>query len=128
MEGVTNLHEEGIVHRDLACRNLLLSEDMRVYVADFGLARWCSDDVSIGKRTLDLHPYRWEAPESLDSQGIIIVHSDQQHDVIEFISFFLIAFSEKSDTFSFGVCMYEIHSGLPVRFFCIAKMTSHVDE
>ena len=76
VEGVMNLHEEGIVHRDLACRNLLLSEDMRVFVADFGLARWCSGGVSIGKGTLELHPYRWEAPESLGGEGIITVHSD----------------------------------------------------
>jgi hypothetical protein len=38
-EGMYHLHRHNIVHRDLAVRNLLLSSDGTVKVADFGLSR-----------------------------------------------------------------------------------------
>src|SRR5207244_255994 len=38
-QGVARLHEEGLYHRDLKPRNLLLGADSRVRLADFGIAR-----------------------------------------------------------------------------------------
>jgi hypothetical protein len=37
--GVAHLHGCGVIHRDLACRNLLIDENGSVAVADFGFAR-----------------------------------------------------------------------------------------
>lgn len=37
--GMGHLHAEGIVHRDLATRNLLLDENMNVKITDFGMSR-----------------------------------------------------------------------------------------
>jgi serine/threonine protein kinase len=34
--GVAHLHAFAVVHRDLACRNLLLSNTGRVIISDFG--------------------------------------------------------------------------------------------
>ena len=38
-DGVRHLHAMDVIHRDLACRNLLLDQDFNVYVSDFGFAR-----------------------------------------------------------------------------------------
>ena len=38
VSGLLYLHGHGIMHRDLTLANLLLTRDMRVKIADFGLA------------------------------------------------------------------------------------------
>jgi len=46
--GILHLHSEGVVHRDIATRNLLLTEDWRVCVCDFGMSRF-TQNKSYGK-------------------------------------------------------------------------------
>ena len=110
--GVMNLHLRGMIHRDLACRNLLVDAQMIVHVCDFGFARVRSkgmSKVNVGElqktspvfssnssllssqgfTATNLGPVRWEAPESLKNKE----------------------FSEKTDVFSFGVCLYEMFVG-----------------
>lgn len=38
IDGVTYLHTHSILHRDLSLTNLLLTDDLKVKIADFGLA------------------------------------------------------------------------------------------
>ena len=85
--GVSSLHARGIIHRDLACRNLLVDEVMEVCVCDFGFARL--RPAGKGFTATNLGPVRWEAPESLKNKE----------------------YSEKTDVFSFGVCLYEMFVG-----------------
>ena len=41
-----HLHAEGVVHRDLASRNILLDENFEAVIADYGLSRVLSGDES----------------------------------------------------------------------------------
>ena len=56
------LSELGIVHRDLACRNVLVGENKVLKISDFGLAR--ENDIYI-KTTDGKLPLRWMAVESI---------------------------------------------------------------
>jgi len=84
--GMNHLHKEKIIHRDLACRNVLLNANMEAVVADFGLARFVRKEVDSGKTASLIGPIKWMAPESL-SKGI---------------------YSTKTDVWSFGVTAWEI--------------------
>ena len=86
--GVVCLHAAGISHRDLAARNLLVDDSLTVFVSDFGFARLRGGAESKGFTATHVGPIRWEAPESLASLPK--------------------EYSEKSDVFSFGVCLYEL--------------------
>ncbi|KAL6072665.1 Serine/threonine-protein kinase STY17 [Balamuthia mandrillaris] len=83
--GVLHLHCESIVHRDLALRNLLVSKDWKVRVADFGLARMIPKE-TYAKTRGNIGAVRWLAPE------VILKH----------------IYSEKSDVYSFGIVMWEL--------------------
>ena len=66
---------KGFIHRDLAARNILVGEDRKVKVADFGLLRHTSDgDIYEVQNTKKL-PIKWTAPEALES-GIYTLKSD----------------------------------------------------
>ncbi|XP_072758957.1 proto-oncogene tyrosine-protein kinase ROS-like isoform X2 [Anoplolepis gracilipes] len=90
--GCCYLQELRFVHRDLACRNCLVSgrnrENRVVKIGDFGLARDVYKDDYYRKEGGGLLPVRWMAPESL-ATGI---------------------FTSKSDVWSFGVLMWEVTS------------------
>ena len=52
----------GVLHRDLACRNILVDEGKLLKISDFGLSRETLEYVSSRK---DKMPLRWMAPETL---------------------------------------------------------------
>ncbi|KAM7543126.1 hypothetical protein Aperf_G00000006859 [Anoplocephala perfoliata] len=84
--GMAYLASKGIVHRDLATRNVVLSKNWVAKVADFGLTR----KVEFYYR---MHgsgpvPLKWMAPESV----------------------FQKLFTSKSDVWSFGVLLWELFS------------------
>lgn len=57
--GLEFLHSFGIIHRDLKSLNLLVTEDFRVKVSDFGLARVSEEN---GMNTGCCGTYQWMAP------------------------------------------------------------------
>jgi serine/threonine protein kinase len=44
IEGVGELHENKLIHRDLKLDNILIQSDMNIVVCDFGLVVECKDE------------------------------------------------------------------------------------
>ncbi|CAL4063735.1 unnamed protein product, partial [Meganyctiphanes norvegica] len=80
------LSEQKYVHRDVACRNCLVSAERIVKLSDFGMTRamYESDYYRFNRKAM--LPVRWMSPESLE-EGV---------------------FTCKSDMWSFGVLLYEV--------------------
>jgi len=87
--GVLHLHSSGVIHRDIAARNLLVDENYRVRVADFGFARIKEMNRSKGYTSQHIGPIKWMAPEAMRFK----------------------CFSEMSDVYSFGITLIEILAG-----------------
>lgn len=83
-DGMSYLEEKGIVHRDLAASNVLISKDHVAKVSDFGLAKKIMDNTRNGVRIR----IKWTAPEAIKDR----------------------LYSNKSDMWSFGILLWEIFS------------------
>lgn len=59
---LVHIHRAGVLHRDLALRNVLLDEHDRARVADFGLGRSSGGRLQEASGT---GPIRWMAPEAI---------------------------------------------------------------
>ena len=62
------LSGKGVVHRDLACRNVLVMSDHLLKVADFGLARAVNDDGAYSQQSRRRLPLRWMAIEAIENR------------------------------------------------------------
>nr|XP_043635871.1 serine/threonine/tyrosine-protein kinase HT1-like [Erigeron canadensis] len=85
--GMQYLHSQGIIHRDLKSENLLLSENMCVKVADFGIS--CLES-QCGSAKGFTGTYRWMAPEMI---------KEKKH-------------TKKVDVYSFAIVMWELLTAL----------------
>ena len=84
--GMEYLHTQGVVHRDLKSENLVLTEDLRVKLTDFGVG--CLE-TECDARIDDTGTYRWMAPEMISHKH----------------------YSKKVDVYSFGVVLWELVTG-----------------
>ena len=87
---MTYLAGRGLVHRDIAARNVLVADDFTCKVSDFGLSRQLATGGASGDYYKSAKgtaiPVRWTAPEALMERK----------------------YTEKSDVWAFGVLMYEV--------------------
>mmetsp|Transcript_26441 Transcript_26441/g.29462 ORF Transcript_26441/g.29462 Transcript_26441/m.29462 type:complete len:828 (+) Transcript_26441:169-2652(+) len=89
--GLLHLHSEGVVHRDIAGRNVLIYEDFHVKLTDFGYARLLrGDQDNFTNQTVG--PFRWMAPETMWP-----ITDDGKR-----------RYSRKSDVWMFGCFVYEV--------------------
>ena len=65
----------GILHRDLACRNVLVAADKILKISDFGLARQLNDNLVYYRSREGKLPIRWMAPEAIRDR-IFNTHTD----------------------------------------------------
>lgn len=87
LAGLAAAHEAGIVHRDLKPENVLLADDGRIKIGDFGLARAVSANTTTGQALLGTIAYL--SPE-LVTRGIA---------------------DARSDLYAFGIMLFEMLTG-----------------
>jgi len=80
--GMAQLEHEGVIHRNLRCRSLLISADDTCKISDYGWGT--KEDIERSIR----HPVKWTAPEVFAQQ----------------------IYTSKSDVWSYGVTVWEVYS------------------
>ncbi len=87
LSGLAAAHKAGIVHRDLKPENVLLADDGRIKIGDFGLARAASNNTASGQALLGTIAYL--SPE-LVTRGVA---------------------DARSDIYALGIMMFEMLTG-----------------
>ncbi|KAL7941573.1 serine/threonine protein kinase, STE family, PAK/STE20-related [Trichoderma barbatum] len=84
------VHKQGIIHRDIKCANVLVTEAGSVQLCDFGVAGIM--ETKFDKRSTITGTLHWMAPELFDPH---------------------VAYGIEVDIWAFGSMAYEIANGLP---------------
>lgn len=94
------VHKEGIIHRDIKCANVLVTETGRVQLCDFGVAGII--ETKFDKRSTVTGTLNWMAPELFDMS---------------------VSYGTEVDIWAFGSLAFEAATGLPPN----AKNMSRID-
>ena len=90
------IHGAKIIHRDVKCANILVTEDGRIQLCDFGISAMLENEVS--KRSTIIGTPHWMPPELVE-----YLDSDAQ----------FVRYGTEVDIWSFGCAVHEMATGLP---------------
>jgi len=86
--GLLLMHSKGVVHRDMTSMNILLDENLRAKISDFGLSKIKTRNQTIlGVTNNVCGSFIWKAPETYDKKNL---------------------YTEKADIYSIGIIFWEI--------------------
>ncbi|POR36611.1 Serine/threonine protein kinase [Tolypocladium paradoxum] len=100
-EALRWVHGQGIIHRDVKCANVLITEVGEVQLCDFGVAGII--ETKFDKRSTVTGTLHWMAPELFDSS---------------------ISYGVEVDIWAFGSMAYEVASGFPPNATSLLDMAN----
>lgn len=90
------VHESGVIHRDVKCGNILISEEGQLQLCDFGVAGIMENDTN--KRSTIIGTPFWMAPELLNQD----FDPDQGQ-----------GYGTEVDCWAYGCTIFEMATGMP---------------
>ncbi|KAF9511980.1 hypothetical protein BS47DRAFT_1346143 [Hydnum rufescens UP504] len=93
LHGLEYLHASGVIHGDLRGANVLISDNHKILITDFGLSKYLDQSPT---STVNRGNIRWMAPELLEQE---IPRGD------------LTPYTEATDIYSFAMTTIEIYTG-----------------
>ncbi|KAI5299262.1 hypothetical protein KEM55_002395, partial [Ascosphaera atra] len=93
-EGLRAIHEAGIIHRDVKAGNVLVHEEGRLQICDFGVAGVLQSNID--KRTTWIGTPHWMPPEMFSNK------TGDAH-----------AYGSEIDVWAYGCTLFECATGLP---------------
>jgi serine/threonine protein kinase len=88
-EALAYIHSQGLVHRDLKPSNVMVDQERRVRLMDFGLAKFLAEDGTVTAGGRLVGTFRYMAPEQILGERV----------------------DSRSDLYSLGVILYELLAG-----------------
>lgn len=89
IRGLSYLHSQGVIHRDIKCANIMITSEGKVKLGDFGVSERIT--ISVSKRQTTVGSPYWMSPEVIKSE----------------------AYGLEADIWSLGITAIELVDGVP---------------